>query len=345
MTFYSAKHPGFGKFGSTALGEEGYFRLTAAERDRILPINDAVAWLAGHPAGISLRFETDSAHISVRVKLREPFNMTNLTQIGQCGFDLYVYDGRVHGFALHETVRYDFGATEYEVPLSHFGEAPRVMRKYILNFPLYQTVDSLEIGLDEDAALSPFGFGCGERIVVYGTSIVQGCSASRPGMAPTSLLSRALDAEVLNLGFSGAAFMEREMGEIAGDRRPDVFLLDAEPNAGVDERMEQNAGAFLDAFFERAPEARTVLFSRILFALDLYDEARAKLRDHYIVFLKELVKKYKKLGCRIAFADGSKIFRGNFTEYTADGIHPDSAGMVCLARAYEREIRKMGGVK
>ena len=339
LCWRSAKEPCFALFGSDALHEDGYHRLTKAERDIIRPINDGQAWCAEHSAGIQVRFETNSAHISVRVKLQGKFNMTNMTQIGQCGMDLYVYDERVGGFALHEVARYDFDASYYEVPLSHFVDAERVKRKYLMHLPLYIGVEELEIGLDEDAEVRPFGFKYPTRIGIYGTSITHGCSGSRPGLAYPNILSRLLDEEVLDFGFSGSAFMEREMGEIIGAHKLDLLVVDTEPNAGVDERLRDNTPAFLDAFFARNPSVPVILFSRVRFALDLYDDYRARMAEYYRGFLKETAKEYRRKGYKVYFADGWNIFDGNFTEFTADGIHPNDVGMWAIARAYEKKIK------
>ena len=343
LKWRSAKEPCFGLFGTDAKEEAGYYRLTSSERDLIRPVNDGEAWFGEHSSGISVRFETDSAALNVRVKLRDKFNMTNMTQIGQCGMDLYVFDERANDFVLHEVARYEFDATEYEVPLSHFLYAPKKARKYILHLPLYMAVESLEIGLEKNASVRPFGFEKGERVGIYGTSIVHGCAASRPGLAPAALLSRTLKAEVLNFGFSGVAFMEREMGEILGKRKLDYLIVDTEPNAGVDERLRDNAAPFLDTFFKYNPKAKVVLYSRVPFALDYFDDYRARMADYYRGFLRRLAAKYRKRGYAVHFADGSKLFKGDPCEYSTDGIHPNDTGMRMIALSYAREIAKFGG--
>ena len=339
LVWRNAKDPVFAQFGSDALGEESFCRLTEAERAIIQPLNDGEAWCGTHSSGIQIRFYTDSSDLRVRVKLAGPFNMTNMTQIGQCGLDLYVWDDRVVGFALHEVARYDFNATYYEVPLSHFVGAPRKKRLWLMNLPLYMEVKELSIGLDEDATVEPAYFGHDTRIGVYGTSIVHGCAASRPGLSPTNILSRSLDEEVLNFGFSGTAFMEREMGEILGKRKLNLLIVDTEPNAGVDERMEKNTEPFLDAFFAGNPTAPVILVSRMPFALDLYDDYRFRLADYYRGFLKRIAAKYRRRGYKVRFLDGFALFKGNFTEYTTDGIHPNDVGMHLFAEAYEKAVK------
>jgi hypothetical protein len=60
------------------------------------------------------------------------------------------------------------------------------------------------VGVDENWFVGPdTAYRSDPPVVFYGTSITQGGVASRPGMAFTNILSRALDREVLNFGFSG----------------------------------------------------------------------------------------------------------------------------------------------
>mgnify|MGYP002508477446 CR=1 FL=1 len=46
---------------------------------------------------------------------------------------------------------------------------------------------------------------------MYGTSILQGGCATRPGMAHTNILQRRLNREGVNLGFSGNARLDPEI--------------------------------------------------------------------------------------------------------------------------------------
>lgn len=340
LLWRNAKDPVFGLCGTDAKEEPGFYRLTVKERDYIRPVNDGEAWLGEQSSGIQLRFETNSAQIFVRVKLRSKFDMTNMTQIGQCGLDLYVYDERLGGYGLLEVARYQFDATEYELSLGRFDTHPQKLRKYIVNLPLYMAVDDMEIGLDNNATVRPNPFRNKTRIGIYGTSIVHGCSSSRPGLSPSNVLSRRFDEEVLNFGFSGCAMMEKEMGEILAERKLDLLIVDVEPNAGIDKRLRDNAEPFLDAYFAKNPTVPVILYSRVLFNLDLFDDYRVELAEYYRGFMRGLVRKYRKQGYNMYFVDGSKIFKGNFAEYTTDGIHPNDIGMRALTDSYERAIKR-----
>ena len=56
-------------------------------------------------------------------------------------------------------------------------------KECLLYLPLYDELKSLEIGVSSDAHIHKGENPFKEKIVVYGSSILQGASASRPGMA------------------------------------------------------------------------------------------------------------------------------------------------------------------
>ena len=77
-------------------------------------------------------------------------------------------------------------------------------RAYMIYLPLYNGVESLEIGsVPAKAAFKPLPPRTKKPIVYYGTSIAHGACSSRPGMSFSAILGRWLDRPVINLAFSG----------------------------------------------------------------------------------------------------------------------------------------------
>lgn len=325
-------------YGSTVLNEDGYSRFSLGERQILEGINPGEAGCSEHCAGVMVKFITDATDIFVKVTLKAKFDMTNMTQLGQCGMDLYNYDENLNTYVFHNVTRYPFDGVTYKSRIGDFRQLPQKSRSMIINFPLYMPVCKCEIGINTWANLTPDSFKTQHRITVYGTSITHGCSASHPGMAYTNILSRRLDTEFLNLGFSGSAMMEGIVADFIGNRKTDMLIIDTEPNAGVDKTLKNNCCEFLDRFYALQPNVPVIIFTRMPFAFDLYDMDKIKLRDYYKEFLQKVVKKYKRKGYKIYFADQSKVFGKNFTEYTADGIHPNDIGMVKIADLYEQKI-------
>ena len=105
-------------------------------------------------------------------------------------------------------------------------------REITINFPLYSSVADLYIGLDETAVLKKsLGYKHKKPIVFYGSSITQGGCASRPGNAYESIISRALQTDYINLGFSGNAKAEDEIAQYIKDLDMSVFIYDYDHNA------------------------------------------------------------------------------------------------------------------
>ncbi len=111
----------------------------------------------------------------------------------------------------------------------------------MLYLPLYDGVDKLEIGIDPGAEIVASELNSPNRenpIVMYGTSILQGASASRPGMAATNIIGRRFDREVVNLGFSANAFLDKEIAELMSEVEASAYVLDFVPNASVSQIKE-----------------------------------------------------------------------------------------------------------
>ena len=121
------------------------------------PIPDAVDHLANHTAGGQVAFRTDSRRVWVKVQLAGPANMVHMPATGQCGFDLYL--GEPGSMMYWNTTKWDGKESAYTVELLNAPTSE--MRHITINFPLYQGVKELHIGLDEGARVEPPRPTCG----------------------------------------------------------------------------------------------------------------------------------------------------------------------------------------
>lgn len=341
MKYYNIKNrEHFGLFGSDVLEEPGFHRFSQSEVEQIKQVNGDAAWHSLSSTGIQVKFMTNSKEINVKVALSMPSNMDNMPSIGQCGVDLYYFDEERKQYLLLDVSRFDYRVSEYEVSLGRFHDG--LKRKYVLNLPLYIPALEVHIGTEESALVMPDAFLNPGRIAVYGTSIVHGVGISRPGMLFTNILSRWLDKEFLNFGLSGAALGEAMVADFIGHRKNlELLIVDIEANAGVSDMMKQRLPEFIDHFKAIYPNLPIILVSRNLFSMDLYDDDRINLRTFYDKWLRKLCIKYRKQGYNVSYLDGSKFFKGNFTEYTVDGIHPSDLGAYAIAKSYQRAIQKV----
>ena len=113
-------------------------------------VREPVWGLSRDSAGMVARFETDATEISVRYTLRsDRLAMPHMPATGVSGVDLYAQDdeGRWRWLAVAQP-------TSKSTTLTTGGLDPG-RREYLLYLPLYNGVESLEIGVPEDAAFVP----------------------------------------------------------------------------------------------------------------------------------------------------------------------------------------------
>jgi len=230
-------------YDARLLGIEGQgWTDTAAPYDRLPAraegkVRKAVWSLSRHSAGLCVRFVTDADRLEARWTLTSnSLAMPHMPATGVSGLDLYVKtsEGTWRWLAVGRP-----SAKTNKARL--VGGIPAGSHEYLLYLPLYNGVQSVEIGVPTDSGLSkaPPRASDHRPVVFYGTSITQGGCASRPGMVHTAILGRWLDAPVINLGFSGNGRMEAEVATLMAELDPSVFVIDCLPNIGAKEVTER----------------------------------------------------------------------------------------------------------
>lgn len=330
LQWHSPKDPPFHLAGFAWFDKERIYRRLPVNPAH--PVRPEVDSLANSTAGGQIRFQTDSPRLWLRVNLKGPGTMDHMPATGQCGFDCYL--GSPGQQRYRSTTRFDHTKNEYECAL--FENASREMRSVTLNYPLYQGVDEVLVGLDSDAeVLPPAPYQRAGRVIVYGTSITQGGCANRPGMAYTNILSRRINLEFINLGFSGNGRGEPEMAHnIAEIEHPACVVLDHEANSG--ESLRDTLPEFLRILREAHSQVPILIVSRPRFAAENFDESSRQSRLALMEFQKGTVQALRDQGDeRIFFHDGVDLLGEDFDECTVDSVHPTDLGFLRMADALE----------
>ena len=208
----------------------------------------AVDNLAFCTTGVTAAFRTDSKRVLLEVKHSVPYSgMWHMSPVARSGFDIYSggpgkwYTCGVSRFKNERTVIFSNGDG-------------KTVREFLVNFPLYNGVDSIRIGLDEGAKLlPPSPYASPKRIVAYGGSVMQGACASRPGRAFMNIIGRHFNLEVINLGFSGSSRFEPVMGEMtAAVEDPALVIVEGDRNAGW-KRVRELEPEFITAIRKKHP--------------------------------------------------------------------------------------------
>ncbi len=313
---------------------------------RRLPLNinpgvpEIVSILANCTAGGQVSFRTNSRKLVLKVELAGVANMCHMPATGQCGFDCYLGEPGKRFF--YSATKYDHSKSTYECTLFDFPN--REVREVLLNFPLYQGVKSVFVGLDSDAEIfEPTPFAIDKPVVIYGTSITQGGCASRPGMAYTNILSRNLNVPVVNLGFSGNGKGDPGVAEIiAGIPELACVVLDYEANATADGLLEKTLAKFFGIIREKHPTVPILIVSKIRYAIMNFSEEALNRANYLRDFQRSFVEEQRKQGdANVHFLDGSTLLGDKFDECTVDGVHPTDLGFARMAENLEPVLRDL----
>jgi len=317
---------------------DGIYRRMPVDPPKPLP--QAVDGLADSTAGGQIQLQADTKKLAVRVELAGPGGMDHMPFTGQCGFDCYI-GGPGQQRYLSTTRR---GSSDSSYEHTMFDMPAPEMRNVTLNFPLYQGVKKVEVGLDEGAeVLPPPPYAREGRVVVYGTSITQGGCAARPGMAYTNILARKLNVEFINLGFSGSGRGEEEVAvTVAQSPNPMCFVLDYEANCVSNELLRETFPRFIRILRESRPETPILAVTRIRHAGELFYPDSKRARDERFEFQKSTIEELQSRGDdSLFFHDGRELLGEDFDECTVDGSHPTDVGFLRMANGLEPVLREI----
>lgn len=321
LKFLDAAKPPFTAYGIMLPDEnEKYYRRLP--KSIAVQANDSVKNLFSNTAGGRIRFKTDSPFVAVRAIYPNICRMNHMAQCGISGFSLYCdEDGKqvfCGSFIPNNRKKYE--------GILYFPD--KKMRSFTLYLPLYNNLTKLHIGLKEDSTVLP-----GEEYknsvpaVFYGSSITQGGCASRPGTDYEGFISRELDLDYVNLGFSGGCKGEPVLAEYMSKLPMSVFVLDYDHNAPTSEFLEETHEKFFKIIRKARPELPVILVSR-----PQMHDAGERIRRFEII--KKTYDNAVKAGDKnVYLIDGSRFFEeSGFNDPTVDNCHPTDLGFYMMAK-------------
>ncbi len=298
--------------------------------------------LSQNTAGEYISFKTNATSIVVRYKVTGGQAMSHMPATGVSGVDLYARD--VNGQWRWAKANYRFGDTcEYRFSNLSLSAKEEEFRLYL---PLYNTVSWMNIGVNAAATFTAFAVSNEQPIVVYGTSIMQGACASRPGLAWTNILGRKIDRPIINLGFSGNGQLEQPLIDLMNEQDAKLFVLDCMPNLHdkkefSKEEIQQLIKTSVNGLQAKHPQTPILLVEHCCkLAVTNMDTALVNKYKWVSDILTASFDSMQKSGIKNIFLlTGEAI--GFDAESTVDGTHPNDIGMMKYATAYENIIGKI----
>jgi hypothetical protein len=304
------------------------YRLPKSIKNVVRP---AVWRLSHSPSGGRIRLRSDCSKLLVRLQYPHQGNMNNMHTFGQCGVDLYVDNSYVR-----TAVPKDSTFIEFEF----FNERPKKIRNLTLYLPLYSSVKLLAIGVNAEANFEePLPFAEENPVVYYGSSITQGGCASHPGMSYQAILSRNLNIDFVNQGYSGNGMGEPEMAEAIAAMDASCYVLDFGVNLPSADSLSQVYGPFLDILRSRRPDAPIIAVTPIFNAHEFWEPNKATyMRD---VIRREVARLRESGDKNIILVEGFELLGPEFADGFVDAVHPNDLGFQAMAEGLQPYVARI----
>lgn len=286
--------------------------------------NKSIVGSSKHSSGLYIVFKTNSSKI-VATWENTPRRLTdNMNGILQLGLDLYVKtDGKWKFSAVGRASTVPEKNRRTKVLLKNLSNEER---EYLLYLPGWCELRALKIGVDPNATIEGLPTPFRHKVIVHGSSITHGASASRSGMTYTALMSRNLGINFVNFGFSGNCKLQPEFLEFLKTCEADAFVFDAFSNS-TPKQMEERLHNFVDGLVKAHPGKPLIFLQTPIPNRPHYNKTATRL-------MKEIKKRYKD----VYFLDVPNVVGDNGT---VDMVHPNDLGFDRFVKAYQPKIAKI----
>ena len=329
--YYKIPHSSFDLYGIWF--DEKHNRFIRMDQEVAQKVSDGVNYLSKNTTGGRLRFSTDATLIGVRVTYDNFCRMSHMALSGSSGFALVEeLDGECR---IARTFRPNF--TDEKGFSQEFYLQGAKMRDYILHFPLYNHVTSLEIILNEDAVVKKGRpYRNVKPILYYGSSITQGGCASRTDNSYQAHIAKWNNIDFINLGFSGNGKAEPIMVDYLASIDCSVFVCDYDYNATTAEELEERHYPLYKRYRSVRKDTPILFISKPDFE---YDPSSAR-RE---AIIRETYERAKAEGDKkVYFLAGSTLYGDEDRENcSVDRCHPNDLGFYYMAKKIYAKLQEI----
>ena len=285
--------------------------------------------------GLYLVFKTNSSQISASWSNKPTRMGDNMTGIVQKGLDLYIKDANGWHFAgVGRVSTLPEKNSRERVIIKNLPEGEK---ECLLYLPIWAEVHYLRIGVDDEATIEGLPTPFRHKVVVHGSSITHGASASRSGLTYPALLSRNLGIDFVNFGWSGVCRMQPEFLDILTKCEADAFLFDAFSNPNeqqIKERLEHFVAEMV-----KAHPGKPLIFLQSPIDLESYfDTVRYERRVSHVNTASKMMKELEKRYDDVYFLEVPNVLGENGT---TDNSHPTDLGFHRFVTTYQPKIAKI----
>ena len=282
--------------------------------------------------GARVAFKTDSKNFTVKVVLK--------TLTADLGMSLYACQSAQLMLGERENARYigvvspsDYNTLVFE---RTFDKSPE-LEQVTIYFPRNEQIHSIDVTVDDGAIVTaPTPYKYKKPIVFYGSSITEGGCCCNVTNAYSAILSRWLDFDFYNFGFSGSAKGEPVMADYINTLDMGAFVYDYDHNAPTVEHLAKTHKPFFERIREAHPDIPILMMTRP--AEIYYDDYKAR-REVVRATYDAAVAAGDK---NVYFIDGETFYgETNRNLCSIDGCHPNDLGFFRMANVIRPTLEKM----
>ena len=317
---------------SDSLKENRYDRLPISYKEIVRqPVWD----LSKSSAGLSIRFITNSTKLKVNWEVLNNFQMDHMPDTGIKGVDLYFKQG--DDWQYINTGRPQGLKNKYTLIENMNSQ----IKEFKVFLPLYDGIKNIEIGIDSSSFIKKSEKNFKKPIIFYGTSITQGGCASRPGMVHTNIISRKLDVEVINFGFSGNGRMEKPIAELISSVEPLFYLIECMPNMISPQNISERTIPLVDTIRDKNPNTPIIFVDLFKSSISILNEKTKIDNKEMDDALRAQFNRMINLGYKnIYYLETPKITDTD-NEGTVDGVHFTDLGFKRYADFLLKEFTEL----
>lgn len=311
-------------FGAPLFQKTGIFHRLPEDVVKQLPPCYTEWIISRRVPGARLCFRTDAQEITLRISYE--------TMSLDLGMSMYAAQGANVFVGPRKEMRYlgVVAPQNYDVreATGTFNKKNADMEDVTIYLPRNEVLTNVEVILPDDARVeAPTPYTHSTPILFYGNSVTEGGCCSKPSLAYTALVSRWLDSDFINFGFSGAANGELAMADHINTIDKSVLVMDYDYNAPDAEHLRRTHAPFFRRIREKNPTLPVIFMSasnvgwcpddveRREVILETYNAARAAGDEN------------------VYFINGADLWRpGDPADCNSDCCHPHDLGMFRTAQ-------------
>ncbi len=281
-------------------------------------------------SGETISFITDAKDLTFEILYRDTISPSNMSLAGACGIDVYLIENNEYLW------RDNICPTKtYEMHVTKTIQLPLGEKKIILYLPSYASIDTFKVRIKRGTSIKKFEDNSSNgTLLLYGSSITQGCAASRPGLTYANILGRELNLKVENYGYSESALGQESIIQFIANRHADIYVLEYDHNASLI-TLRENYFWVYSTIRNSNKKSLIILMSRFSGGLSISLEEERKRNQIISETYEAGINSGDK---RLIYINGTDMIQ-NKDAYFSDDRHPNDMGMNYIANVIAKRVR------